>query len=167
MQPTTPSMVQVLQILHYYGFDLGGQEPAHWWYEWNHEHPEPWVGLAVLEALYQGRYKAISVSQILRFWQRRSLVTVHFNEEFSRLMCHALPAMPEETPAAENILPEAIPHLEPAPMPSRLNRRLERLVRQQICDLEVTKPPRTKKVPIAPETTESGDPAVLRIVDAS
>ncbi|MDX2097883.1 MAG: hypothetical protein SFW36_08910 [Leptolyngbyaceae cyanobacterium bins.59] len=51
----------------------------------------PWIRPAVIEALYQGRYKAISVTQLLTFWQRREQPLCHFSHEFERIICSALP----------------------------------------------------------------------------
>jgi hypothetical protein len=47
--------------------------------------------MAVLEALYQGRYKVISVEEILKLWHRRGQPTFHFTHDFERLVCKNLP----------------------------------------------------------------------------
>jgi hypothetical protein len=47
--------------------------------------------MAILEALYQGRYKVISVEEILKIWHRRGHPTFHFTGEFERLVCKNLP----------------------------------------------------------------------------
>ncbi|MFM7787038.1 MAG: hypothetical protein ACKO90_02315, partial [Microcystis panniformis] len=41
-----------------------------------------WIRMAILEALYQGRYKVISVEEILKIWHRRGHPTFHFTGEF-------------------------------------------------------------------------------------
>ncbi|MEN9230934.1 MAG: MogA/MoaB family molybdenum cofactor biosynthesis protein [Thermostichus sp. DG02_5_bins_236] len=46
--------------------------------------PRDWIPAALLEALYQGRYKATSVEQILRFWQRRGCPRITFSPEMSQ-----------------------------------------------------------------------------------
>ena len=48
------------------------------------------IRLAVVEALYQGRYKAISVEHILDCWRRRGQPNFHFSLEFERLICQNL-----------------------------------------------------------------------------
>ena len=53
---------------------------------WLHNYKSSWVRLAVIEALYQGRYKAVSVEQILATWNRRGFPKSHFNGEFERLV---------------------------------------------------------------------------------
>lgn len=50
-----------------------------------------WVRLAMVEALYQGRYKVVSVKQILDIWQRRGKVVSHFNREFEAIVTVPLP----------------------------------------------------------------------------
>ena len=76
----------VALLLHYI-FDLGGYSARELVAHWIAEYPSTWVRLAVIEALYQGRYKAISVQQILGLWQRRDQALPHFNCEFERLVC--------------------------------------------------------------------------------
>jgi hypothetical protein len=73
-------------LLHYI-FDLGGYSARELVEHWLRYYPASWVRLAAIEALYQGRYKAISVEQILGVWQRRGQVLPHFNCEFERLVC--------------------------------------------------------------------------------
>lgn len=76
----------VALLLHYI-FDLGGYSARELVEHWLRYYPASWVRLAAIEALYQGRYKAISVEQILGLWQRRGQVLPHFNSEFERLVC--------------------------------------------------------------------------------
>ena len=81
-----------VSLLHHYGFDLGGYTIAQLLTVWQERYSAAWIRLATIEALYQGRYKAISVEQILALWQRRSQPLYHFNHEFERLVCDNLPA---------------------------------------------------------------------------
>jgi len=74
-------------LLMHYIFDLGGYTAAELVNRWLDDYPANWVRLAVIEALYQGRYKAISVEQILYVWHRRDQALPHFNHEFERLVC--------------------------------------------------------------------------------
>ena len=87
--------VSAASLLHHYGFDLGGDTIAPLLSVWQAQYPDSWIRLATIEALYQGRYKAISVEQILALWQRRSQPVYHFNHEFERLVCDRLPHTPE------------------------------------------------------------------------
>ncbi len=78
-------------LLTHYSFDLGHQTVSQLTHQWLKEFPAGWVRWAVIEALYQGRYKAISVDQILRLWKRRNNPCYHFNYEFERLVCNRFP----------------------------------------------------------------------------
>ena len=78
--------VAVALLIHY-SFDRGGYTAGELIDRWLKDYPADWVCLAVIEALYQGRYKAISVEQILAFWNRRGQAVYHFNREFERLIC--------------------------------------------------------------------------------
>jgi hypothetical protein len=53
---------------------------------WSQGYPSEWVYPAVIEALYQGRYKPVSVEQLLRFWQRRGRSLPRFSGEFESLV---------------------------------------------------------------------------------
>lgn len=78
-------------LLTHYSFDLGGYSPSELIARWQNQYPLNWLHLAIIEALYQGRYKAISVQQILVLWQRREQATFHFNVEFENLVCSRFP----------------------------------------------------------------------------
>lgn len=58
---------------------------------WLKLYPEPWVRAALIESIYQGRYKTISVEQLLERWQHRGQPVCHFNSEFARLICQNIP----------------------------------------------------------------------------
>ncbi|MES1023181.1 hypothetical protein ABN584_09800 [Gloeocapsa sp. BRSZ] len=81
----------VAALLIHYSFDLGGYTSSELIEQWFANYPEKWVRAAVIEALYRGRYKAVSVNQILAVWQRRGDALHHFNHEFERLVCADLP----------------------------------------------------------------------------
>lgn len=84
-------------LLIHYSFDLGGYPAREIIAVWLDNYSASWVRCAVIEALYQGRYKAVSVEQILAFWQRRGLALYHFNHEFERLVC-GMPSKAGEPP---------------------------------------------------------------------
>lgn len=83
--------VDLESLITHYGFDLKGQTPKHLIDQWCKYYHPAWVRMAVVEALYQGRYKAISIDQILCFWRRRGGVISHFNQDFERFICNNLP----------------------------------------------------------------------------
>lgn len=75
-------------LLEEYSFDLCGFEAEELVIIWR-DHLEAelsWIRSAILEALYQGRYKAFSVEQILQAWKRRGHPVRHFNSEFERIV---------------------------------------------------------------------------------
>jgi hypothetical protein len=78
-------------LLVHYSFDLSHWTAAELIHKWLDDYPARWLRLAIIEALYQGRYKSISVEQILACWQRRSRPIYHFNLEFEQLICGKLP----------------------------------------------------------------------------
>ncbi|MGI0484400.1 hypothetical protein ACN4EK_03120 [Pantanalinema rosaneae CENA516] len=129
-----PAAIDAADLLRYYSFDLGGYPVEQLLGHWLTQYAADWIRLAVIEALYQGRYKAISVEQILVLWQRRQQAFCHFNREFERLVCHriphqlhlaARPAVSSQTKASERDLPaypsprKAVLHL-PSPQPISL-----------------------------------------------
>jgi hypothetical protein len=88
--PTGPErdFEQAKLLLEEYCFDLSGfhaGELVAIWQERLEAEPS-WIRAAVLEALYQGRYKAFSVEQILQGWKRRGHPVRHFNSEFERVV---------------------------------------------------------------------------------
>ncbi|BAY35869.1 hypothetical protein NIES2111_01860 [Nostoc sp. NIES-2111] len=95
-------------LLVHYSFDLSGYNADDLVNRWQKYYPSHWLHLAVIEALYQGRYKGISVQQILAFWQRRGQEIYHFNMEFERLICSKFP---------ETLTAMAAPALPPVSKP--------------------------------------------------
>jgi hypothetical protein len=91
MTEVTAISAQAAALLVHYGFDLSGKKAEKLAGEWLTKYPSHWARLAVIEALYQGRYKAVSVGQILSMWQRLSQPLYHFNGEFERLVCSNFP----------------------------------------------------------------------------
>lgn len=96
-----------VSLLTHYSFDLGGYGASELVKRWEKQYPSNWVHLAAIEALYQGRYKAVSVQQILTLWLRRNHPSYHFNFEFERLICNNLPE-----DLKWNSLPPALPTLD-------------------------------------------------------
>ncbi|MBW4528246.1 MAG: hypothetical protein KME18_24205 [Phormidium tanganyikae FI6-MK23] len=107
----------VVDLLTHYGFDLGGNNARQLIDRWQSKYSESWVRWAVIEALYQGRYKAVSVEQILQLWQRRQQPCYHFNYEFERLVCHKFPRNLAQTPRSKS--PPDTTILPDLPAPSR------------------------------------------------
>jgi hypothetical protein len=68
---------------------------------WLHNYPENWVRCALIESLYQGRYKTYCVEQILALWHRRGQPIYHFNHEFETMICNNVPQRHENVLAVE------------------------------------------------------------------
>lgn len=122
-------------LLRYYSFELAEYSIGQLLSHWLASYPASWVQMAIVEALYQGRYKAISVEQILIFWQRRGCPLHHFSHEFERLVCHKFPrnlgALPRSTESSDTEQPErsaqtfpakraAAQHVAPADLSSQM-----------------------------------------------
>jgi hypothetical protein len=75
-----------ISLLQHYSFDLGGYTIKDLTRAWSSFNPE-WVRQAVIESLFQGRYKAVSVNQILHLWERKGEPNCRYNHEFERLVC--------------------------------------------------------------------------------
>jgi hypothetical protein len=75
-----------IALLQHYSFDLGGYTIKDLTRAWGGFKTE-WVRQAVIESLFQGRYKAVSVNQILQSWERKGEPNCRYNREFERLVC--------------------------------------------------------------------------------
>jgi hypothetical protein len=84
-------LVKAANLLRYYSFDLSVRDMELQLYDWLTTYPAPWIPAAVIEALYQGRYKTVSVEQILLFWQRRQQPQPLYGRDFEQLVCDRLP----------------------------------------------------------------------------
>ncbi|MDT9246552.1 MAG: hypothetical protein P5702_21615 [Limnospira sp. PMC 1291.21] len=93
-------------LLNHYSFDLEGKTSSQIIINWSEIYDVNWLHLAVIEALYLGRYKSISVQQILELWKRRNQPIYHFNSEFERLICNKLPHAFKDYKIVENSIQE-------------------------------------------------------------
>ncbi len=80
-----------IALLTHYSFDLGASTAEQMVTRWLNDYQAIWVFWAIIEALYQGRYKGVSVGQILACWKRRNQPLYHFNTEFERIVCRNFP----------------------------------------------------------------------------
>lgn len=77
---------QTIALINYYSFDLGEYTAKELIIKWSKKFPHYWLPLAVIEAIYQGRFKAISIEQILNLWTRYGHPNYHFKPEFENLI---------------------------------------------------------------------------------
>ncbi|NET25836.1 hypothetical protein [Okeania sp. SIO1I7] len=73
-------------LLNKYDFDLADETSEELITRWHNKYKIEWLPLAVVEALYLGRYKAVCVEQILTLWERRGQPVYHFNSEFQNII---------------------------------------------------------------------------------
>ncbi|MEL6351841.1 MAG: hypothetical protein AAFR58_08755 [Cyanobacteria bacterium J06627_28] len=78
---------QAADLLEGYHFELGNHDAPQWVSLWLEFYKPLWIRDAVIEALYQGRYKSVSVRQILELWQRRGKPIRHVTHEFETAVC--------------------------------------------------------------------------------
>lgn len=95
---SSPEALHALCLLRYYGFDLNAYTVEEQMADWLEHYPARLIVQAIIEALYQGRYKTVSVDQILALWQRRGQTICHFNHEFERLVGGNLPVAVQPPP---------------------------------------------------------------------
>lgn len=84
-------VLQTIALLSCYGFEIKGKTTDRLVERWLEKYTPIWLRLATIEALYLGRYKAISVEHILTTWLRKGNPSYHFNHDFERLICRKLP----------------------------------------------------------------------------
>ncbi len=108
------------ELLQHYSFELAGYPLVQQIEIWIDHYPVEWLPFAIIEALYQGRYKAFSVEQILNLWQRRGQPVHHFNHEFERLICGKLPNRDQQQERSE--IPN--PAIAAVPRPSLSYRKI-------------------------------------------
>lgn len=82
----TPDVEPIHQLLTSYSFDAEDYPTKAMIVGWLEDFGSVWVSHAITEALYQGRYKVISIDQILKLWQRRGQPIRHFNREFESII---------------------------------------------------------------------------------
>jgi hypothetical protein len=68
---------------------------------WQRIYPTQWICWALIESIYQGRYKTYCVEQILALWLRRGEPLYHFNSEFEAMICHKVPQRVESSPVID------------------------------------------------------------------
>ncbi|MDJ0510374.1 MAG: hypothetical protein QNJ64_14130 [Crocosphaera sp.] len=77
---------QIETLLTRYGFEVKQVTITELIETWLASYSAYWIRLAIIEALYQGRYKAVSVEHILALWKRLGHPVYHFTYEFERLI---------------------------------------------------------------------------------
>lgn len=106
---------QIKDLLDSYSFDTNQCNIECLIYEWLKDYKIEWVYLATIEALFLGRYKVVSIKQILTIWGRLGSPKTHFSGDFERFIGRDLPKhsaaksiadIDELEPQEEEIMPQ-------------------------------------------------------------
>ncbi|MBE9187732.1 hypothetical protein IQ270_24570 [Microcoleus sp. LEGE 07076] len=169
MIEVTAISAQAAALLVHYGFDLGGKKAEKLAGEWLTKYPGYWLRLAVVEALYQGRYKAVSVGQLLSMWHRIGEPLYHFNREFERLVCNNFPQdLTSEKDAGESPDDRVLSNPESAEvsvaeldLPTSSEPEVDRAPETEVPNTEIQE---TEKMPAGDRTKESTEVVVYEDV---
>ncbi|PSN19280.1 hypothetical protein C7271_08110 [filamentous cyanobacterium CCP5] len=82
----SPQITEIRQLLADYSFDAGNEDVNLLVAEWLQQADSNLIHQAIIEALYQGRYKVVSVGQILNLWKRRGGPLRHYTREFESII---------------------------------------------------------------------------------
>ena len=143
-KPSISALAEAL--LTKYDFDLAGETSKDIIARMQNNYQLEWLSLAVIEALYLGRYKAISVQQILILWERRGQPIYHFNSEFQNIITRnvltnltiQIDTQSLETETNPNFLQEKLPKrskfvsLPSNPFEANSKNQTQNLVQQQV-----------------------------------
>lgn len=105
-------IIETSTLLTCYGFDLRGLTPIGLINNLLQAYSPSWIRWAVVEALYQGRYKAVSVEHLLDFWSRRGQPRFNFSDEFELLVSSKL-----SKNYSENLIAEFLDDEDPLSVP--------------------------------------------------
>lgn len=126
---TSSEATPILQLLSDYSFDVEASGAEAMVTDWLQRFEFVWVSQAITEALYQGRYKMVSVDHILQLWQRRGQPLRHFNREFESIILgqslSQIPSPAKASPAPLNFSQGQSVAADPSPTdadPSRPGR---------------------------------------------
>ena len=77
-------------LLSNYSFESAETNVNDMIFGWLSLYPGKWVVAAIVEAIYQGRYKVESVSRILNSWNTKGYPAHHFDYDFADVVCKQL-----------------------------------------------------------------------------
>ncbi len=116
---------QAAALIEGYRFELGNHDARQWVSLWLEFYRPVWIRDAVIEALYQGRYKSHSVKQILELWERRGQPIRHATREFEAAVCREFGEIKLVTTLPKSALEPADIHPH-EPAKERASRRIHR-----------------------------------------
>ncbi|MGK7941080.1 MAG: hypothetical protein AB4062_13205 [Crocosphaera sp.] len=151
-QSKDKSINQIERLLTRYGFEVKQVTIPELIETWLASYSVYWIRLAIVEALYQGRYKAVSVEHILALWKRLGHPVYHFTYEFERLITRHL--FVEETTNHKETLEESLPvdnSLEVTPKNTVTLTPIQELVKKIVIPVSIA----ANKLSTKPDTKES------------
>ena len=87
-----------------YGLELDGHQIDTILATWLKQYDPTWILKAIVESLYRGRYKIVSVENILKDWHRLGNPRYHFTPEYEREILEKIP-QPAPLPTLEVVPP--------------------------------------------------------------
>lgn len=90
MRKKFTASTMILLTNYSFSFDSGEDQIEQIIQKWFVQYPPKWVIAAIVEAIFLGRYKAVSVERILILWHLRGEPISHFDLEFVDLVCSRL-----------------------------------------------------------------------------
>jgi hypothetical protein len=147
---------ETFDLLAYYSFDADRFPQAPTKIKvldgWLKTYPESWVRLALIESLYQGRYKVFCVEQLLAQWHRRGYPVFHFNHEFENLVCHDVPRnMGQSEISTQTVIPS--PFKRKIPVQAGVDSAPDRTLSEPLVELTEASLPEPE-IPIASPNPE-------------
>ncbi len=128
---------QAITLIKSFSLELEQYSPESQVLYWLNQYRAAWIRDAIIEAVYQGRYKVISVEHILSIWQRRGQPVCHFTSGFEQVIAAQL-----GTPL----------HLSPSMM-SHAKQPVEKFGHGDVSPLQVS----TEDIPIASRVVVEAD----------
>ena len=81
---------QAITLIKSFSLELNEYSPESQVLYWLNKYRAAWIRDAIIEAVYQGRYKIVSVQHILAIWQRRGQPVRHFTSGFEQVIAAQL-----------------------------------------------------------------------------
>jgi hypothetical protein len=129
---TSTEAQQAAALIEGYRFELGNYNARQWVMLWLELYRPIWIRDAVVEALYQGRYKSRSVKQILELWERRGQPIRHATHEFEAAVCREfgevklVTTLPQSTIESITAQQQSRQRVRQTPAKERASRRIHR-----------------------------------------
>jgi hypothetical protein len=80
-------------IIQIYGLELDCDRVDTFLVTWFEQYDSAWIFKAIVESVYRGRYKIVSVDNILKDWQRIGQPRYNFTPEYEREIVHKIPQL--------------------------------------------------------------------------